>query len=170
MFTHAWTRYHQDGSGMGFFADSLKCRSDLTLTRESQVSRYFRDFLRESTILQLRRKIFTAGLIENPSVSCDFALRRKAYEEHAHKWSNAGRVVKRVQELPLGLFSKPHSLQLSEEASSPPMNQTLIALPSLASRRRSAESQSSGGVSLHSPLSSGVLPHTCLIMYSLLVK
>ena len=67
-------------------------------------------FLRNSTVLQLQCKIFTAGLIENPSVSCDFALRRGAYEEHAHKWSNAGRVVKRVQELPLGLFSKPHSI------------------------------------------------------------
>ena len=54
--------------------------------------------------MQYKRKLFTAGLSDNPSVSWDLSQRKKAYEEYMHKWSNAGRVMKSVYELPSEAF------------------------------------------------------------------
>ena len=71
----------------------------------AQVCLYLRGVVRDSPTLQHKRKLFTAGLIDNPSVSCDLSQRKKAYEEYVHKWSDAARVVKTVYELPPGTFS-----------------------------------------------------------------
>ena len=75
---------------------------DSTLTSRcmAQISRRFQDLTRSSPILQYKRDLFSAGLVENPYGPCDFARRRKAYEEHERKWSDAGKLEKAIHELP----------------------------------------------------------------------
>ena len=67
--------------------------------------------MRDSPMMQYRRKIFTAGLIDNPSVSCDLSQRIKTYEEYVHKWSDSARVVKSVHELPQETFPNWHKIK-----------------------------------------------------------
>ena len=74
--------------------------STLTFHRMNQISRQFRDLIRDSPMLQYKRELFSAGLIENPCSPCDFAQRRKLFEEYKCKWSDAGRVVKTIHEFP----------------------------------------------------------------------
>ena len=76
--------------------------SALTSCYVAQISRRFQDLTRSSPILQYKRDLFSAGLVENPCSPCDFAQRRKACEEHERKWSDAGRVEKAIHELPEG--------------------------------------------------------------------
>lgn len=68
-----------------------------------QISRQFQDLTRDSPILQYKRDLFSAGLIENPRNLCDLVQRRKLCEDHERRWSNAGRVVKTVYEFPEGV-------------------------------------------------------------------
>lgn len=70
----------------------------------AQISRRFQDLVHSSPILQYKRNLFSASLVENPRDPCDFAQRRKAYEKYERKWSDAGEVVKAIHELP----EKPH--------------------------------------------------------------
>ena len=60
--------------------------------------RQFQDLTRNSLALQHQCDLFSSGLIENHCDPCDFAQRRKLYEEHEHKQSNAGRAVKMIHE------------------------------------------------------------------------
>ena len=78
----------------------------------AKVSRHFRDILCDLPALQCQRELFSAGLSDNPRVSCDFSQRRKACEDYAHKWSDAGRVVGSVHELPLEKFSESHAITI----------------------------------------------------------
>ena len=66
--------------------------------------------LRDSAVLQHRRDLFAAGLIDNPSISCDLSRRRKAYEECVHKWSDTRKAVKSVYDLPQEIFSESHTI------------------------------------------------------------
>lgn len=84
-----------------------------------QISRRFQDLTRSSPELQYRRDVFSAGLMENPCVLCDFAQCRKLCEEHERKWSNAGRVVDTIREVPEGLIFREHSTTI--------INDTLVA-------------------------------------------
>ena len=68
-----------------------------------QISRQLRDLARNSPTLQHQRNLFSAGLIENPCIPCDFAQRRKLCEEYTRKWSSEGRATKTTHEVPEGL-------------------------------------------------------------------
>ena len=78
----------------------------LTLLCMVQISRQFQALTRDSPTLQYQRDLFSAGLTENPSNSCDFSQRRKLCKEHEHKWSSAGRVTKTIHELPEEIISE----------------------------------------------------------------
>ena len=80
--------------------------SALTFRYTNQVSRQFRALTRNSPTLQCKRDLFSAGLAENPRNPSDFTRCRKLYEEHRRKWSNAGRVVKTIYELPEELIAE----------------------------------------------------------------
>ena len=54
----------------------------LTFRCMVQISRQFQDLTRNLPTLRYQRDLFSAGLVENRSISCDFAERRKLYEEH----------------------------------------------------------------------------------------
>ena len=76
----------------------------LTFRCMVQISRQFQDLTRNSPTLRYQRDLFSASLVENHCVPCDFAQRRKLCEEHKRKWSGEGRVVKTVHGSPGGLL------------------------------------------------------------------
>ena len=78
----------------------------LTLLCMVQISRQFQGLTRNSPTLQYQRDIFSAGLTENPSNSCDFSQRRKLCKEHEHKWFSAGKVTKTIHELSEEIISE----------------------------------------------------------------
>jgi len=84
--------------------------SALTFRYTIQISRQFQDLTRNSPILQYKRNLLSAGLVENPHSLCDFSQRRKLCEEYERKWSNAGRVVLAVHELPDDLSPQRHTI------------------------------------------------------------
>ena len=74
--------------------------SALTSCYVAQISRRFQDLTRSSPLLQYKRDLFSAGLVENPYGPCDLAQRRRAYEEQERRWSDAGRAEKAIHKLP----------------------------------------------------------------------
>jgi len=68
--------------------------------RMIQVNRHFWDLIHNSPVLQHRRELFAAGLIDNPYNPCDLAQRRKLREGYTHKWSKTASVVKSTHKLP----------------------------------------------------------------------
>lgn len=52
-------------------------------------------------MLQCRRELFAAGLIENPHSPCDLAERRRLCKEYVHKWSDAANIAKCFREVTL---------------------------------------------------------------------
>ena len=82
--------------------------SALTSCYVAQISRQFQDLTRSSPILQYKRNLFSAGFTDNPCNPCDFAQRRKAYEEYERKWSDAGSSVRAIHKLPEKISPKIH--------------------------------------------------------------
>ena len=85
--------------------------SRLTFLYMIQINRQFRELICDSPMLQYKRELFSAGLIENPCNPCDFAQRRKLFEEYKCRWSDVGRVVKTIHELPEDLSRIHHSME-----------------------------------------------------------
>jgi len=102
----AWPGCRQNGSGTVCYC--YPHDSALTFRYANQVSRQFQDLTRNSPTLQCKRKLFSAGLVENPRNPSDFTQCRKLYEAHERKWSNAGRAVKTTHELPEELDAEQH--------------------------------------------------------------
>lgn len=72
----------------------------LTLHTMIQVSRYFADLIRGSSVLQYHRELFSAGLIDNPYYPCNLAERRKLCKEYVDKWTGKVEVLKRSYQVP----------------------------------------------------------------------
>ena len=51
-------------------------------------------------MLQYKRDLFSAGLVETPCSPSDLFQRRKLCQEFQRKWSDAGRAVRAIHKLP----------------------------------------------------------------------
>jgi hypothetical protein len=71
----------------------------LTLRAMIQVSRYFADLIRGSSMLQYRRELFSAGLIDNSHHPCSLDERRKLCKEYVEKWTRKVKAVKRTHQV-----------------------------------------------------------------------
>ncbi|KAF9649979.1 hypothetical protein BDM02DRAFT_1684899 [Thelephora ganbajun] len=106
------------------------------------VSRCSRDVFRDSPALQYQRNLFSAGLSDNLCVSCDMPQQRKAYEAYVRKWSDAGRAVRNVYNLPRESFSQYYMDMIF--GCSFPVDGWVPPFVSFVSRRPGAKSQSNG--------------------------
>ena len=77
--------------------------TDFILYCMTQVCQKFRDLIQGSPMLQHRRELFVAGLMENPHNPCDLAEGRHLCKEYVDKWSDPTSMMKCFHEVPLGV-------------------------------------------------------------------